>query len=186
MLRSACSPSGTSLVVVSAATAPEISTERPSGRHSPSSRLTKTFAHAIACVPYVRRRRGYADSPPTSSSATGLKTGGPCLEPPANPHGDRRFESISLQRRVRRNLGGPAEFSRATPTMNASDFRQLGRRVGESGFGLIARFSYIAPYEDITIRAPSAWAPFESRDIRALLASTGLAGVPIFRGDRAP
>ena len=39
MPRSTCSPSGISDLVVSAATAPEISTERPSGRHSPSSRL---------------------------------------------------------------------------------------------------------------------------------------------------
>jgi len=44
MPRSTCSPSGTSDVVVSAATAPEISTERPSGRHSPSSRLTRLTA----------------------------------------------------------------------------------------------------------------------------------------------
>jgi hypothetical protein len=30
-----CSPSGTSVVVVSAAAAPEINTDQPSGRHSP-------------------------------------------------------------------------------------------------------------------------------------------------------
>ena len=29
----------------------------------------------------------------------------------------------------------------------------IGRRVGESGFGLIARFPYTAPYEDITLKA---------------------------------
>jgi hypothetical protein len=28
----------------------------------------------------------------------------------------------------------------------------IGPRVGESGFGLIARFPYTAPYEDITIK----------------------------------
>ena len=28
----------------------------------------------------------------------------------------------------------------------------VGRRVGESGFGLIARFPYTAPYEDITLK----------------------------------
>jgi hypothetical protein len=35
-------------VVVSAATAPEISTDRPSGRHSPSSRLTRLTAGPMA------------------------------------------------------------------------------------------------------------------------------------------
>jgi peptide/nickel transport system substrate-binding protein len=29
----------------------------------------------------------------------------------------------------------------------------VGARVGESGFGLIARFPYTAPYEDITLKA---------------------------------
>jgi len=29
----------------------------------------------------------------------------------------------------------------------------IGPRVGESGFGLIARFPYTAPYEDITLKA---------------------------------
>src|SRR5580704_15144364 len=46
MPRSTCSPSGTSGVVVSAATAPEISTDRPSGRHRPSSRLTRLYRRA--------------------------------------------------------------------------------------------------------------------------------------------
>src|ERR671910_2423832 len=48
MPRSTCSPSGTSGVVVSAATAPEISPDRPSGRHSPSSRLTRFTAGPMA------------------------------------------------------------------------------------------------------------------------------------------
>ena len=29
----------------------------------------------------------------------------------------------------------------------------IGSRVGESGFGLIPRFPYTAPYEDITLKA---------------------------------
>src|SRR5277367_472161 len=48
MPRSAWSPNGTSGVVVSAATAPEINTERPRGRHSPSSRLTRLTAGPMA------------------------------------------------------------------------------------------------------------------------------------------
>src|SRR4030088_1026244 len=48
MPRNSCSPSGINLVFVSAATAPEISTLRPRGRHSPSSRLTRLAAGAVA------------------------------------------------------------------------------------------------------------------------------------------
>jgi hypothetical protein len=48
MPRSMCSPSGTSGAVASAATAPEISTDRPTGRHSPSSRLTRLTAGPMA------------------------------------------------------------------------------------------------------------------------------------------
>src|SRR5216684_499919 len=48
MPRRSCSPSGINLVFVSAATAPEISTLRPSGRHNPSSRLTRLTAGPIA------------------------------------------------------------------------------------------------------------------------------------------
>ena len=43
MPRSTCSPRGTSGAVVSAATAPEISTDRPSGRHSPSCRRASVW-----------------------------------------------------------------------------------------------------------------------------------------------
>jgi hypothetical protein len=46
MPRSTCSSSGTSSMAVLAVTAPEISTDRPSGRHSPSSRLTRSTAGA--------------------------------------------------------------------------------------------------------------------------------------------
>jgi hypothetical protein len=59
-----------------------------------------SLPRAIARLPYVRRRRGFADPPRTSSSATGLETMVRRLDPPANPHGDRGFESVSLQRRV--------------------------------------------------------------------------------------
>ena len=48
MRRSTCWPSGTSEVAVWAAAAPEIRTERPSGRHSPSSRLTRLTAGPMA------------------------------------------------------------------------------------------------------------------------------------------
>ena len=48
MPRSACAPSGISGAEVSAAAAPETRTARSSGRHSPSSRLTRLTAGPIA------------------------------------------------------------------------------------------------------------------------------------------
>ena len=48
MPRSGCSPSGTGGAVVSAATETEISTDRPSGRHNPSTRLNRLTAGPIA------------------------------------------------------------------------------------------------------------------------------------------
>src|SRR3954466_3000339 len=78
MPRSTCSPSGTSGAVVSAATAPEISTERPSGRHSPSSRLTRLTAGPMA----VKSSRSAAPILPHNispkCSATPKGSGGSC------------------------------------------------------------------------------------------------------------
>ena len=46
MPRSTCSPSDTSSVAVSAATAPETGTSWPSGRHSPSNRADQVDLEA--------------------------------------------------------------------------------------------------------------------------------------------
>src|SRR4029077_16984232 len=74
----ACSPSGTKGVLVSAATAPEISTERPSGRHNPSSRLTRLTAEPMA----VKSSRSAAPIlphkiSPTCRAAPNATGGGP-------------------------------------------------------------------------------------------------------------
>src|SRR3981081_3925418 len=61
MPRKKCSPRGTSILVVSAATAPVTSTLRPSGRHRPSNRLTRLTAGAIAGADH---RGGVPDSTP--------------------------------------------------------------------------------------------------------------------------
>jgi hypothetical protein len=47
MPRSARSPSGTGGVLISAATAPEIGTDRPSRRHTRPSRLTRLTVEPI-------------------------------------------------------------------------------------------------------------------------------------------
>ena len=79
MPRSACVPSGISVALVSAATAPEIRTVRPSGRQSPSSRLTRFTAGPIA----VKSSRSAAPTLPhrisPRCSATPNDSGGsPC------------------------------------------------------------------------------------------------------------
>jgi hypothetical protein len=49
--RKTCSPNGINVIVVSGASAPETSTLRPRGRHSPSSWLTRLTSGPIAVKP---------------------------------------------------------------------------------------------------------------------------------------
>ncbi len=79
MPRSACVPSGISFAVVSAATAPEIKTVRPSGRQSPSSRLTRLTAGPIA----VKSSRSAAPTlphriSPRCNATPNARGGSPC------------------------------------------------------------------------------------------------------------
>jgi tripartite ATP-independent transporter DctM subunit len=107
----------------------------------------KTFAHAIARLPYVRRRRGYADPPPTSSSATGLKTGCPCLDPPANPHGGPRVRirlppAVSL---VRTGPGQPAATTTFGKNVAAASDTGTPAHSGQAVLPQAEALSEIAP-----------------------------------------
>jgi hypothetical protein len=118
MQRNGCSPSGTSGAVVSAATATEISTDRPSGRHNPSSRLTRLTAGPIAVTSSrsAAPRLPHRISPRCSAAPKG-SGGSPA---PAAPHrsgpcrrGRRRPRAAPARRpRLARQRPGPETGSK--------------------------------------------------------------------------
>ena len=128
MPRSTCSPIGTSGVVVSAATAPEINTDRPSGRHSPSSWLTRLTAGPMA----VKSSRSTAPILPHRISPR-------CS---AAPEGQRR-QPLRLPNRIEMGHAGAGGDDRAQRRLTG-----LGQRAGDREnrqHGVADELQHLAP-----------------------------------------
>ena len=151
------------------------SSGRPSSRDMPKrrSRTSSRPAPAPSATPRPASRLMSSRAASLSTAATPIST---------SSTSSRRSSSTtrSARRSCTRCSRSVYERTIYAPIWQLAFINGVGPRVGESGFGLIPRFPYTAPYEDITLKGRVArGAPRESRDICALLAYAYVQGSKI-------